>query len=85
MLGEYSKTVADDKMILINQAVAQAQSHEIEVLEMLGSIREIGLAVATKIWTVCYPDNFTIIDTRMLEMLNLFPSALATSKRNKIK
>lgn len=80
-----SKTVAVDNMAAINRSIRLACGADrktmICVLNALNSIPGIGLASATAILTVCYPDLFTIIDQRVLENLNLFPSKLATNKR----
>jgi len=50
---------------------------------MLECVPGIGLATATAILTVSYPDEFTIIDRRVLEELDLFPSRLAKRKSRK--
>ncbi len=81
--GDYSKTVADDRLVEINKAVVKAAKPGcgIEALQGLDNIPGIGLAVATAILTVCYPKEFTIIDVRVLEILDLFPTILAEDKR----
>jgi hypothetical protein len=74
--GSNYKTISDDNMAKINQAIRKAgdSGQEIDALGALGEIPGIGLAVATAILTVCYPDNFSIIDERVLEVLDLVPS-----------
>jgi hypothetical protein len=69
------ETVSYDNLLLINEWVEKAgeTGHEIEALNGLDNIPGIGLATATAILTVCYPDKFTIIDYRVLEMLDLTP------------
>lgn len=80
-----SDTIDDDKMDSINKAVEDARKPgcKIDALKALDEIPGIGLATATAILTVCYPHEFTIIDQRMLEELELFPSRLAEHKRKK--
>lgn len=79
----HAQTIADDKMTEINEAVVNAgkPDRKIEALEALERIPGVGLAVATVILTVCYPDDFTIIDWRVLEALDLFPDGLPEEKR----
>jgi len=81
--ADYSKTIADDRMVEINKAVAKAAKPGcgLEALQALDDIPGIGLAVATAVLTVCYPEEFTIIDVRVLEILDLFPATLAEDKR----
>lgn len=67
----------------INLAVENAAHRKIEALQALDEIPGIGLAVATAILTVCYPDEFTIIDTRVLGQLDLLPKRLSDKRRNK--
>ena len=69
------KTVSDDNFRLINQWVEKSgeTDREIEALKELDKIPGIGMATATAILTVCYPDKFTIIDYRVLETLDLKP------------
>jgi hypothetical protein len=78
-------TVADARMVEINRAVAKAREAggEVAALEALEKIPGIGLATATALLTVCYPEVFTIIDERVLEMLDLFPSTLPRAKRTR--
>jgi hypothetical protein len=75
-------TVADDSMTEINQAVQNANKPggQIAALNALEKVPGIGLATATAILTVCYPDKFSILDQRVLAMLNLFPSRLGKNK-----
>lgn len=81
----HALTIADHNMTVINAAVSKAVNvgceAQIEALEALTRVPEIGLAVATAILTVCYPDTFTIIDQRVLESLDLFPVSLPLDKR----
>jgi hypothetical protein len=74
--GSNYKTISDDNMVKINQAIRKAgdSGQEIDALGALKEIPGIGLAVATAILTVCYPENFSIIDERVLEVLDLVPS-----------
>ena len=74
-----SKTVSKEKLNDINQAVKKSREvgFEIDSLEELDEIPGIGLATATAILTVCYPDRFTIIDQRALETLGLSPADTA--------
>ena len=76
-------TIADNKMKVINSAIKDAGKDDsrIAALTALDGVPEIGLAVATAILTVCYPEKFTIIDWRVLEVLDLFPSRLPKAKR----
>lgn len=46
----------------------------VKSIEMLDSVPGIGLATATAILSICYPKLFTILDWRVLEVLQLFPS-----------
>lgn len=82
-----SETVADENMTAINKAVRDAckPACEIAALEALERVPGIALATATAILTVCHPEKFTIIDRRVLETLDLFPSRLPKSKRGKYK
>jgi len=82
LVEDHSRTVADYNMRLINEAIKEAQTNGSKALDMLRNIPNIELAVATAILTVCYPSKFTIIDTRVLKMLNLFPSTLPVHRRN---
>ncbi len=77
------KTILDKNMVKINEAVREAgiTGREIDALKALEAIPGIGLAVATAILTVCYPDKFTIIDERVLGMLDLLPSAPKSKNR----
>jgi hypothetical protein len=78
-----SETVTDKKMAEINKAVRDARTTggEIDAVRALDAVPGIGLAAATAILTVCYPDEFTIIDQRVSEALNLFPSTLPATMR----
>jgi thermostable 8-oxoguanine DNA glycosylase len=80
-----SVTVNDENMEKINKAIEIGRSPErkCDALKMLERIPGIGLATATAILTVCYPDEFTIIDQRVLEELDLFPPKLAKHKPTK--
>ena len=79
-----SQTVAIDKVKEINGAIRLASKadhkSQIDALTALEKIPGIGLATATAILTICYPDVFTIIDQRVLEVLELFPSKLRKHK-----
>jgi hypothetical protein len=70
------ETVSDSKLRLINQCVEKAgrDGREVDALNELDEVPGIGLATATAILTVCYPDKFTIIDRRVLEILGLSPT-----------
>ena len=61
-------TVTDKAMEKINRAITDAPNRKIEALKCLDTISGIGLAMATAILTLCYPDEFTVIDTRVLGM-----------------
>jgi len=77
-----SVTVADRNMDVINDAIRDAGENDgKDALSALMTVPGIGLAVATSILTVCYPAKFTIIDQRVLEELNLFPSKLSAIKQ----
>jgi len=71
--GSNSETVSDENLHRINGWVEKASQtgREINALKGLGKIPGIGLATATAILTICYPERFTIIDRRVLEMLDL--------------
>ena len=49
----------------------------------MDTISGIGLAMATAILTLCYPDEFTVIDTRVLGQLKPFPKRLAEKRMSK--
>ena len=81
-----SRTIADENMDEINRAVRDARvigcrSDAVKALEALEKVPGIGLATATAILTVCYPGEFTIIDQRVLEVLDLFPPTCPVAKR----
>jgi hypothetical protein len=69
------KTISNDNLRLINHWVEKSseKGHEVEALNELDKIPGIGLATATAILTVCYPQKFSIIDRRVLETLDLKP------------
>jgi hypothetical protein len=69
-------TVSRCNLKKINSALTLAGKAgcECEAIDALMSIEGIGLAVATVILTVRYPDNYTIIDWRVLEALGLQPA-----------
>jgi hypothetical protein len=83
--NDNSKTVAVSKMNEINQAINAAyggdRKGKIAALTALEKIPGIRLATATAILTVCYPDEFTIIDQRVLEILGIFPSRLVKDEQ----
>jgi thermostable 8-oxoguanine DNA glycosylase len=66
-----AKTVSAENLNQINEAIKVAKKPECgaEALEALDRIPGIGLATATAILTICYPEKFTILDWRALEML----------------
>ncbi len=67
-----SDTVSDENLVVINKAIKCARKVRcsVDALETLENIHGIGLATATAILAVCYPEDFTIIDWRVSEMLN---------------
>lgn len=69
-------TVAPSNLLKINHAVSLARQPErmCEGIEELMRVEGIGLATATAILTACYPDQFSVIDWRVLEVLGLFPA-----------
>ena len=77
------ETVSDENLGMINQAVKAARTADsgVGALKTLDMIPGIGLATATAVLTVCYPTEFTIIDWRVLETLDLFPSRMPENKR----
>lgn len=72
----YNTTVSDENRRLIDLWVTSAgePDRKFEALNGLDKIPGIGLATATAILTVCYPNKFTITDQRVLEMLDLKPT-----------
>jgi hypothetical protein len=80
---ENSETVADANIEKINEAVRDARrtDHRIAALEALTNLPGIGLATATAILTACYPKEFTIIDWRVLGILDLFSSDMPGAKQ----
>ena len=80
--GSNAATICVSNLDKINTAIEMAGSseHEYAALKCLEGVPGIGLATATAILTVCYPDQFTIIDQRVLEALDLFPSRLAAHR-----
>jgi hypothetical protein len=78
-----SETVAEANIDKINEAVRDARNtdRKIAAVEALTNLPGIGLATATAILTVCYPEEFTIIDWRVLKELELFPSNLSVAKQ----
>lgn len=72
----HARTVSPGNLAKINSALVLAGQLERapEALEALMTIEEIGLAVATVLLTVRYPDSYTIIDWRVLEALRLQPA-----------
>jgi hypothetical protein len=85
--GSNAETVSEGNLKTINKAIVDAKKSEsaIAALKALDEVPGIGLATATAILTVCYPDTFTIIDERVLESLDLFPSEYKKKKRRKKK
>src|SRR5574337_795194 len=66
--GSNAKTVSDENLKKINKVIVDAKKPEkaVAALKALDKIPGIGVATATAILTVCYPDTFTIIDERVL-------------------
>lgn len=85
--GSNAKTVSEAHLKAMNEAIVEAKKPEstIAALKALDEVPGIGLATATAILTVCYPDTFTIIDERVLESLDLLPSGHEKKKRKKKK
>jgi hypothetical protein len=81
------KTVSDENLKKINKAIVEAAKPEkaLAALKALEEVPGIGLATATAVLTVCYPDAFTIIDERVLESLDLLPSGHEKRKKRKKK
>lgn len=81
--GSNAITICDENMSLINQAIKDSGelARRGDALKALLRIPGIGLASATAILTVCRPDQFTIIDWRVLETLDLFPGGLPQERR----
>lgn len=73
-------TVSSEHLNEINNAVLKANSpdqiEQIDALTNLILVPGIGLAVASAILTVCYPEKYSVIDWRVLEMLGLYPTRL---------
>jgi endonuclease III len=85
--GSNAETVSDDNLKKINEAIVDARKADgaIDALKALDKIPGIGLATATAMLTVCYPDSFTIIDERVLQSLELYPSGYENKKKKKEK
>ena len=85
--GDNIKMIHSDGLEKINCAVKVAggpgRGEKINALKTLMEIRGIKLAMATAILTVCYPDEFTVIDRRVLEVLGLSPANSADWKVEK--
>ena len=79
------KTVSDRSISSINEAVKSASEEScwVRSLVALDAVPGIGLPTATAILTVCYPDQFTILDWRVLESLRLYPSRLMPAEARK--
>jgi hypothetical protein len=77
-------TVSDANLAAINEAVkiAREAGRETESLEALQIIHGIGLVTATAILSISYPQEYAVIDWRVLETLNLFPPCIG-QKRDK--
>jgi hypothetical protein len=85
--GANKDTIKVGNLEKINRAILMAGTAknletEIEALKCLIAVHGIGLATASAILTVCYPNRYTIIDFRVLETLELFPSGLNAERRN---
>jgi hypothetical protein len=85
--GSNAETVSDANLEKINEAIVDARKADgaIDALKALDKIPGIGLATATAMLTVCYPDSFTIIDERVLGSLDLYPSGYEKKKKKKKK
>jgi hypothetical protein len=85
--GSNAEAVSDASLKEINEAIVDARKTDgaIDALKALDNIPGIGLATATAILTVCYPESFTIIDERVLASLDLYPSGYEKKKRKKKK
>jgi hypothetical protein len=85
--GSNAEAVSDASLKEINEAIVDARKTDgaIDALKALDNIPGIGLATATAILTVCYPESFTIIDERVLASLDLYPSGCEKKKRKKKK
>lgn len=81
---DHASIIEDQNVRKLNDAIAMAQSPEYEqrhtALTSLMEIHGVKLAVATAFLTVCYPDEFTIIDRRVLEQLGYPEERQDTSK-----
>lgn len=79
------QTIKDEAVAKINEAVAMAENPDkaIAAVEDLISVPGIGLATATAILTICYPDRFTIIDERVLGVLELVPSGVLPRQQSR--
>jgi hypothetical protein len=73
-----SQTVSDENLRRINLAITVAREPDggLRSIEMLDRVPGIGLATATAILSICHPNLFTILDWRVLETLQFFPSAV---------
>ena len=69
-------TVSIGSLRRINRAVRLAPERQLEAIKNLEKIPGIGLATATAILTLCHPRLFTIIDQRVLSVLELEPPRL---------
>ncbi len=85
--GSNAETVSDANLAKINEAIVDAIKADgaIDALKALDQVSGIGLATATAMLTVCYPESFTIIDERVLESLDLHPREYANKKKKKKK
>ena len=61
----------DEAVKSLTREIHEAEGHE-NRLKILIGVRGIGLAMATAILTVLYPDYFTVYDTRVCEQLGCF-------------
>jgi hypothetical protein len=75
-------TVNASNLKKINRAIEIAPDCEHAALKDLEAVPGIGLATATALLTVCYPNQFTIIDQRVLEALELYPSRMDRRPKN---
>lgn len=72
----HANTVRYSNLKIINGALTLAgqNGRELEAIDALMNVDGVGLAVASVILTVRYPEKFTIIDWRALEALGLLPA-----------
>jgi len=76
------RTIDEENLLKINGAILEADKvgKEIYALNILVGVPGIKLATATAILTLCYPDKFTIIDVRVLLLLDYKGDDVKTEK-----